>query len=483
MEPEIDLPPVPILQADSPPELPIHPNKRKRARLEYDPISSSDPALFSSDDHNPTSEHYASKRRKQKWRGTWWGDKITSSDLSASNGGKRTFTRNFDSGVWMGSDATDTSLEIDFLEDSGSGGRQTSTFTIPLGSRERGGNTIGDDGTISIGDVPTISEDVNETKIHPSSTRTPASGEERTPPFCAAVDQIIDRCLEAGDENVDLSTMGLDDVPNVSLRRLRSLTKHSTIQDLPPSQDSYVPIEPALRLYLSNNSIPSFPSEILNLSNLRVLSLRHNKLTKVPPSLARLPNLEHLNLAGNKLRHLPYEMLRLYDRGGFQMIATPNPLEQLQSDQAVPEREFNLSSFLEPSLVARSSASYFRIDGLRVGDTMPRLLTRAPSLVELALQKCSKLPDLAEIKDWCAVGEGPATLSTLLAMAQEVNEYGDLECTGCGKSFIVPRAEWTEWWRLPFRRTDVQQTWTSPLPAVAFVRQACSWACVEELQS
>jgi Leucine Rich repeats (2 copies) len=477
---EVDLPPLPISQDERPQDIfDVH-HTRKRPRLEYDITSSSDPALFSSDDHAPTAEDYASKRRKQKWRGTWWGEKLKGRASSISNGGKRKFTRNFDSGVWMGSEETDTSFEEEFITESRSSEKQASVLTFPFSTPKRGPHDAENEAAVSEG---LDSEKAEQPLSHHTNSEAGLKVSLYT-----AIDDIVDHCLEAGDENVDLSSMVLDDVPNESLKRLRSLTKHSTIQEIPPSQDAYTPIEPALRLYLSNNSINKFPSEILNLTNLRVLSLRHNKLTKIPPRIGKLPHLERLNIAGNEIKHLPYEMLALYDRTDFEMIPTPNPLETLPPDLLLSQHLEDPASVAEKILRARSLPTYFHADGSEVKDvvrweTQP---SKAPSLLELALQACQHLPDLVDIKNWCAAGEGPETLSAPLARAQQANDYGNLECTVCGRSFVVPRVQWMEWWMLPLRtmaasgRLPGQEQRFTTIP---LLREGCSWACVEEGES
>src|SRR5271155_2636469 len=93
---QLDLPPLPASQ----PAL-----NRKRTRLDYEPATSSDPAVFSSDEQAPSAESYSSKRRKDKWTGTWWGAKAR----DATTNRKRSFRRNFDSGIYMGSEGTDSS--------------------------------------------------------------------------------------------------------------------------------------------------------------------------------------------------------------------------------------------------------------------------------------------------------------------------------------------------------------------------------------
>lgn len=96
-------------------------------QLEDDAISSSihtssDPALFSSDE-TPDAENYSgNKRRKKKtYTGTWWGERFRSagsrsrraSSSASSRKVKRKFTRNFDSGIFMNSDEGSTDLSSD----------------------------------------------------------------------------------------------------------------------------------------------------------------------------------------------------------------------------------------------------------------------------------------------------------------------------------------------------------------------------------
>lgn len=115
-EDAIDLPPIPRTSRDHAPaeesSLPL--NKRRQL---YDCESnSSDPPMFSSDGPQTTigAENYSHdlKRRKTKYLGTWWGEKHAG---PGPEDGRRKFTRNLDSGVWMGSEGTDDSFEEDFL--------------------------------------------------------------------------------------------------------------------------------------------------------------------------------------------------------------------------------------------------------------------------------------------------------------------------------------------------------------------------------
>jgi hypothetical protein len=93
----------------------INPRKRVRLQRSHAPpsITSSDPAIFSSDD-DPSLENYSQVRRKKRLVGSWYEQHPASSSDSSFGEDvlpvpkpKRAFARHFDSGVWMGSDGDD----------------------------------------------------------------------------------------------------------------------------------------------------------------------------------------------------------------------------------------------------------------------------------------------------------------------------------------------------------------------------------------
>lgn len=140
---------------------------RKRARLSSPPASS-DPALFSSDD-DPSADNYTQERRKKKYRGPWFQQRPASEagsqdtqDNVPEKKTKRTFERQFDSGVFMGSDGTDFDDVLEELET-----KNAPTLPLPLRHSR---------GTAKL--LPTPEE---------------------------LVKGQIQRCLEEGNESVDLS--------------------------------------------------------------------------------------------------------------------------------------------------------------------------------------------------------------------------------------------------------------------------------------
>ena len=115
-----DEPLLPALPSNSASASFLNDKPRKRAR--FSPPISSDPPIFSSDD-DPSAENYTQGRRKQKYRGPWYRQRLAPDLESQQTHGaglqkksKRTFERQYDSGVFLGSDGTDVDEAAEGLE-------------------------------------------------------------------------------------------------------------------------------------------------------------------------------------------------------------------------------------------------------------------------------------------------------------------------------------------------------------------------------
>lgn len=116
----------------------------------------------------------------------------------------------------------------------------------------------------------------------------------------------------------------------------------------------------------------------------------------------------------------------------------------------------------------RSSDESYRI----VMDAPPVVFSsqRAPSLFELVLQCAQRECDLEALPSGI-----PANVLAALNRAAKVAAAGNQECTTCKRSFIIPRAQWMEFWFLgPSTQAEI-----SPESALPFLRTACSWSCAE----
>lgn len=123
MAEEPTLPPLPAVSWDS--QLGGFRNTRKRLRRKESAApslisTSSDPAMFSSDD-DPALDNYVQGRRKKRYIGSWFQQHPAPSESSLCEESrhvprpkkKRAFQRQLDSGVWMGSDTSEDSVDLE----------------------------------------------------------------------------------------------------------------------------------------------------------------------------------------------------------------------------------------------------------------------------------------------------------------------------------------------------------------------------------
>lgn len=190
---EVELPPLPASQA-SPRKYSLSLLRRKRSRSEYElePATSSDPALFSSDEPAPSAELYSAKRRKDKWRGTWWGERLRAEAARE----KRLFKRSYDSGIWMGSEGTESSLEDEFLDEQRRNITQDSFLCESSKSADAADVPLEHSATAP-------SRRVIGQRVDRSPQLDPQTVAENA--YLVSARTVVQACVEAGKEDVDLS--------------------------------------------------------------------------------------------------------------------------------------------------------------------------------------------------------------------------------------------------------------------------------------
>ncbi|ETI28349.1 hypothetical protein G647_00798 [Cladophialophora carrionii CBS 160.54] len=399
---------------------------RKRTRSDYadEPATSSDPATFSSDETAPGAENYAAGRRKKKhtFRGSWWDLHPAKSGTRTSQRRKREFRRNFDSGIFMGSESEDPlssdsfTMEDEFLRDQ------------ERSSEEK--------------------HDSQHPRLWPSEsleatprTKLALRNSVQMPKEHEAVCHVVRQCLELGKEDVDLSVMSLSSLPS-EVSTLNTLSKQEEIA--PGMLHIGTDLEPRLRLFLGNNLFTKLPSVVLDLRNLRFLSLRNNNLSSIPPSIRDLVNLESLNIAGNQLTELPSEVLDLISQSRLQeLILQPNPWKQLSRlplkrihPDSIPRME-NGNLRLWRAIAA---PNYFE-------DELPGRLAQnspVPSLTELVLRQLSKIDRRGETDytDYMPHGSPQTVLDNLSFL----KEHPDRRCGSCKRQIVLAAKEEIQWW-------------------------------------
>ena len=460
---------------------------RKRTRNSSLHEDSSDPPLFSSDDLSASAEDYTVHRSKRLYRGTWWSRVPESQALANDDTStKRSFKRNFDSGVWMDSDGT----EEGDAQNNNDGQILFSNDKLPHFSSK---------GSLST----TFNRNLLESSSPTTTIRREAVliQEENYPHQLEAIER-VQRCVDEGEENVDLGGLNLGQVSWSTLSPLRQLTLQP-IHYLPPSQEAYQSLTPKIHLFLANNELSSLPNELYNLGTITTLSLRQNKLENLSPAIANLTELEELNIGSNSFRFLPWEVIGLLNKNlsvGHLHIH-PNPLARaispLLESNSDPVRTTEQKDHFH--CVAATSVTYFDIRGNPCygsspapsqfpGDFCPpreassnrslqypketdRSWSYVPPLLEQALRVCAKNSQLEQLLPYLSV-HYPSLIYRFLTCAAEHQAAGGVRCSVCNREYIIPRTEWVEWY------PDITRPGQYPIP---FLRRGCSWQCVASL--
>ena len=271
------------------------------------------------------------------------------------------------------------------------------------------------------------------------------------------------------------------DVLPAEISLLKSLTKHTRISDLPATDQAYSSIEAKLRLYLGNNALFRVPTAILELENLRLLSLRQNNLSHIPAGVRRFVNLESLNISGNRLRYLPFEIIELFHQHSLvELVADPNPWEEcLPGEQGAADEEVSLNNARQclddghGYLKAHTGRpTFFRANGTPYVESKSSTFvdankSKAPHLTELVLRRLAKVPKLSSI-DSAIIEDLPETMQRMLSEVQDAQMGGGRQCTKCHSAIIMPRKQWLEWWSVGSR---------PGASLVPFLRQQCNELC------
>jgi hypothetical protein len=298
----------PRFSSEEPPSSPLLPTLndvhftanagRKRLHSDYGSLSS-DP-LFSEDASElDFKDEEEQPKRKRLFKGPWWDVGRRPRQSLRKNMMKKERFRNVDSGVWMGSDGSDDSLPMD---------------------------------------PPRMKLAFRDESSRPQQQRL-GSGNDPV----AFADRVVQGCLETGRETIDLSGIGLTVISNATLGPLHQMIRHAH-DDLtqPPSEDMFAPLTPSIQLFLYGNLLTSLPSELFNLTNVTVLSLRNNGLREIPSSITKLSKLAELNIAGNQLASLPWELLNMLrsTEDACKVSLRPNPFRvpRLSRDVELPSQ-------------------------------------------------------------------------------------------------------------------------------------------------
>ncbi|CAK7563118.1 MAG: hypothetical protein SEPTF4163_000977 [Sporothrix epigloea] len=541
--------------------------------------NSSDPAVFSSDD-DPALDNYvpydsnsgsatSQFRRKNRYVGSWFAQHPQSSD-SAMDGGeasghdgvggsdelgelgspggghqmtlsllssppqprcgrkRRTFERQFDSGVYMDRETTtENDDNVDDAPDAATAG-----CSSPSHSRAR--------------DPPSPTGQANSAFL-PLPARQQRVF-QRVPSLAVdSIEQkarvIIQECIEFGDDRISLIGLGLTALSNATIEPLSGLVPIPVVT----AGVAFEQKDPKLKVFLSSNNLTRLPGALFQLEHLTVLSLRGNGLVELPPAIGQLRNLKSLNVSLNKLQTLPAELLpliRTSGKGGLltELLLYPNPylFPDIRSQARDREDYENYKKKIRyvgdaPTRVARSVVHYMDswgktcsqfsfdpenhtifdmtpIERLSVQSRAPQMaadapksvLCRVPTLVSLALEACYRASQLTMLPHLLPP-EAPLRIRRQLEKALLLRDSGGSTCAVCSqrqsppRPMVAPMTAWVEWWE--FGKPDINKTTSLSTPTaedpqqrvplsrerreidmVPFLSRGCTWGCLPSVE-
>lgn len=470
---------------------------RKRLHSDYGSLSS-DP-LFSEDvselDFQDESEQ---PKRKRLVKGPWWdvARKPPRQSLRKNMMKKEGF-RNVDSGVFMGSDGSDDSLPADkprmkltFRDDSSRPHRRVA---------EWGGN-LEDYAAMVVQDC---SENGKET-VDLSGIGLNTISDATLRPLHQMIKHIHDDLTEPPSEDLFGSL-----TPSIQLFLYGNL-----LTSLPPE---LFRLENITVLSLRNNRLQEFPSCITCLHKLAELNIAGNQLSYLPWELLGMLRSAD-DVCKVSIRPNPFKVPRLAIEAdlpgqndpdsteGEHDDSVPTLLRQLEMRfirgrqalnggdvDATPKKKSNSREqliFLAPSRILYKdsdgsvvrSATAIGVDGEHTWEApvlepqyppTTEASTTAPSLFELALRGAQRSFDLRNVSTTFP-DDTPSTVARGLGAAATGVDYGNERCTSCSNTFVIPRAEWLEYWFRGHEYFDLREDKILP-----FKRKACSWACAQ----
>lgn len=446
-------PPFPSLNVRKRPFLPSRGSSKYEAQLADALNTSSDPALFSSDE-TPDAENYsngAKRRKKKTYKGTWWDNELNKSRTDVVDGdesgpsAKRKFRRNFDSGVFMADESSGTDLSSDGVLE------QELLDNLSKKDEEQQEQSV----------PQSVPGSAKKLKVNRTFEVAAQAVVDRLPPECPSnsmdhsVRKVVKDCLDSNNEMVDWTGMGLDYLPP-AVTDLKSMIKRIKSNAI---DANLAPFEAKLKIFLGNNNFTQLPPPLLEITNIELLSIRQNSLNDIPPGIRVLKQLKSLNVSANNIQYLPYEVIEMLRFGVLtELNESPNPW------MAPPELTDRILDISPMAIITGWLQKHWRIGLRRQIVSKPvefypdgsfrqckdgAVATLRPTyLSEMVLRALMKHNTTKIDLSTLLSEDHPQSVHRLLKTLYQAQTGGGRVCTFCHSEMILPRYQWYEWWHV-----------------------------------
>ncbi|MFB2980633.1 leucine-rich repeat domain-containing protein [Microseira sp. BLCC-F43] len=134
--------------------------------------------------------------------------------------------------------------------------------------------------------------------------------------------RLIDQAADEGWTELDLAGLGLEELPG----EIGKCTQLETLVLGKLDRKTYKWV---------GNQLTEFPDAVLQLTNLKILSLASNQITEIPEAIAKLSNLTGLDLSRNQITEIPEAIAKLSNLTGLdlsrnQIIEIPDGIRSME---------------------------------------------------------------------------------------------------------------------------------------------------------
>ncbi|WP_341731216.1 leucine-rich repeat domain-containing protein [Microcoleus sp. EPA2] len=177
--------------------------------------------------------------------------------------------------------------------------------------------------------------------------------------------QLIDKAADEGSTELDLAGLGLEELPP-------EIGKCTQLETLVLGKRDEEKGE------FLGNKLTEFPDAVLQLTNLKILSLVENQITSIPEAIGQLSNLRDLNLNENQITEIPEAIGQLCNLTGLYLGN-------------------NRITFIPDAIGQLSNLTWLALGGNQITE-IPEAIGQLSNLTELSLwnNQIAQIPDALE---------------------------------------------------------------------------------------
>jgi internalin A len=244
--------------------------------------------------------------------------------------------------------------------------------------------------------------------------------------------QLIDSSASEAWTELDLAGLGLEELP-------------PEIGKCPPLESLVLGKYDEEKQQVLGNKLTEFPDVILQLTNLKILSLRNNQITSIPEDLGQLSNLTHLYLWENQITQIPeaicqlsnLQWLGLYNN---KITVIPEAISQLCNLTHL-DLSNNQITVIPEAIAQLSNLTDLHLDNNQITE-IPEAIAQLSNLTDLHLSsnQITQIPEaIAQLSNLTLLDLGDNQITQIPEAIAQLSNLTDLGL-GDNQITVIPEA-------------------------------------------